>query len=323
MAICVAPGKVSQMARQDRGSHRHVAGMDELAERIAAAVAEDGWSELLEGLYLVRRSTPSGPLFGVSEPTLCVVAQGSKVVQLGDSRFGYDPAHYLLATAQLPIVTQVVEATPELPFLGVVIHLDLVLVGSVMVESGQVARNSPAARAVQVSPLDAGLLDAILRLIRLADSPEEVGFMMPLIKREIAYRLLKGDQGDRLREIVLQGGHTSRIAQALHRIREDLGEPLDVEKIAHSLGMSPSSFYQHFRAVTGMSPLQYQKRLRLQEARQIMVGEGLNASSAARRVGYHDASHFSREYKSLFGEPPIRDVEQIRAATEGSGRSLD
>lgn len=287
-------------------------GMEELVERIVAIVPHDGQIELFDGLYLARLSAPSKPFYSVSTPTLCVVAQGRKIVLLGDSRYQYDSAHYLLATAHLPIVTQVVEATPELPFLGVVMHLDLFLVGSVMVESGQVPRNSPAARAIQVSPLDTNLLDAVVRLVRLVDAPEEAHFMLPLIKREVVYRLLIGDQGDRLREIVFQDGHNARIAQALHRIREELGEPLDAQSIAQDLGMSASSFYQHFRAVTSMSPLQYQKRLRLQEARQLMVGGRLDAASAAHRVGYDDASYFSREYKRLFGLPPMRDVERLR-----------
>lgn len=304
----------------DRRALRARANMQELVERIAAAVPQDGRLEPLEGLHLQRLSSPSGSLHSVSEPGFCVVAQGSKEVLLGSSRCRYDPAHYLLVTAELPIVAQVVEATQERPYLSLRMDLDLVLVSSVMVEAGHVPqRGCPAARAIDVSPLDRGLLDAVLRLVRLLDSPREARFLAPLVKREIVFRLLTGDQSDRLRDIAAHAGHTHRIADALQRIRADLSEPLQIESIAQDLGMSVSSLYQHFRAVTAMSPLQFQKRLRLQEARRLMVSEHLDAASAAHRVGYDDASHFSREYKRLFGLPPIRDVEQLREEVLGNG----
>jgi AraC-like DNA-binding protein len=170
-------------------------------------------------------------------------------------------------------------------------------------------------RAFEVSPLDAGLLDAVVRLVGLLDAPaDEARFLRPFVTREIVFRLLKGEQGDRIRQIAFLGGHGHRIARALERLRQDFDRPLRIEDIAGELGMSVSGFHHHFRAVTAMSPLQFQKRMRLQEARHLMLAEDLDAASAGYRVGYGDASQFNREYKRLFGAPPMRDVEQLREA---------
>jgi AraC-like DNA-binding protein len=249
----------------------------------------------------------------VSSPAFCVIAQGSKEVFLGDERFQYDPMHYLLATAELPIVSHVLEASQERPYLSLSVKLDPTLVGSVMVEAGHVPPRSHAdLRAINVSPLDANLLDAAVRLVRLLDTPTEAPFFAPLITREIVYRLLMGEQGDRLRHIALQGGHAHRIARAIERLRIEFDQQLGIDDIAQELGMSVSSFHHHFKAVTAMSPLQFQKQIRLQEARRLMLGEDLDAASAGYRVGYNDASHFNREYKRLFGLPPLRDVERLR-----------
>jgi AraC-like DNA-binding protein len=238
---------------------------------------------------------------------------------LGDSRYRYNPAQYLIATAALPIASRVVEAWPERPYLGIVLKLDPTLVGSVLVEAGQPApRSNTSMAAIDVSPLDAGLLDAMVRLIRLLDSPTEARFLVPLVIREIVYRLLIGAQGGRLGQIAALGGSTHRIAEAVEWLRRDFNQPLRIEDIAHELGMSVSGFHHHFRTLTAMSPLQFQKQLRLQEARRLMLGEGLDAASAGYRVGYGNASHFTREYKRLFGAPPIRDVEHLRErAREG------
>ncbi len=168
--------------------------------------------------------------------------------------------------------------------------------------------------AIDVSALDASLLDAVVRLVRLLDSPTEARFLAPLVMREIVYRLMLGAQGGRLHQIAALGGATHRIAEAVERLRNDFDQPLRIEQLAQELGMSVSGFHHHFRALTAMSPLQFQKQLRLQEARRLMFGEGLDATSAGYRVGYSNASHFTREYKRLFGEPPMRDIEQLREA---------
>lgn len=187
-----------------------------------------------------------------------------------------------------------------------------------MVEAGHLSSlNRGDVRAIDVSPLDASLLDAVVRLVRLLDSPAEARVLRPLITREIVYRLLMGEQGNRLRHLALLGGHTDRIAEAVERLRKDFDQPLRIDRLARELGMSVSGFHHHFKAVTAMSPLQFQKQLRLQEARRIMLGENLDAASAGSRVGYDDASQFSREYKRLFGHPPVRDVERLRQTVSG------
>jgi AraC-like DNA-binding protein len=307
--------------RSTREARRAQASRDELAERIARAVRADGTAEPLDGLQLRRASAATELGHGTSYPSFCVIAQGSKEVRLGDRRYRYDPAHYLVATAALPIASRVVEASEERPYLGLVLTLDPALVGSVMVEAGRPApRNGSAMTAIDVSSLDAGLLDAVVRLVRLLDVPADARFLAPLIKREIVYRLLTGEQGERVRHIATLGGETNRIAEAIDRLRKEFDRPIRIEDLARDLGMSVSGFHHHFKEVTAMSPLQFQKQLRLQEARRLMLGEDFDAASAGYRVGYDDASHFNREYKRLFGAPPMRDVERLRgAATQSAG----
>ncbi len=289
---------------------------EELVERIGRAVREDGTVQTLKGLYLSRSSLPLKPLHSVLKPSVCVIAQGSKEVLLGDSRYRYDPSHYLLATVELPRVSQVLEASKERPYLSLRLELDPTLVSTVMVETGHDSpRDHADVRAIAVSPLNGNLLDAFVRLVRLLDAPAEAQVLLPLITREIIYRLLMGEQGSLLRHLALQGGYTPYIARAVARLRQDFDQPLHVEGLARELGMSVSGFHHHFKAVTAMSPLQFQKRLRLQEARRLMLGEDIDAASAAYRLGYHDASHFNREYKSLFGVPPMRDVQRLREET--------
>lgn len=297
----------------EREAQRRQANREELVERIAQATDADGVIQPLPGLHLGRVSVAGERVPSVVEPSLCVIAQGSKEVLLGDSRYQYDPYHYLLTTVGLPRISQVLEASPARPYLSLRLELSPTVVGAVMVEAGHTASSDPSdVRAIAVSPLDGNLLDAIVRLVRLLDEPTEAQALLPLIVREIIYRLLVGEQGDRLRHMAILGGYTPHIARAVERLRQEFDQPLRIEQIAHELGMSVSGFHHHFKAVTAMSPLQYQKRLRLQEARRLLLGEALDAASAAYRVGYQDASHFNREYKSLFGVPPMRDVQRLR-----------
>jgi AraC-like DNA-binding protein len=298
---------------------RQQAGREELVERIARLVPGDGGAEPLPGVVLRRAAAPTELGHGVSSPAFCVIAAGAKEVLLGDRRYRYDPAHYLIATAALPVASRIVEASPERPYLSFLLRLDPGLVASVMVEAGHPARRGQAAvPAIDVSPLGASLLDAVVRLVRLADTPGEARFLAPLITREIVYRLLQGAQGDRLGQITALGGQTHRIAAAVERLRRDFTKPLRIEDIAREVGMSVSGFHHHFKAMTALSPLQYQKQLRLQEARRLMVGEDLDAASAGHRVGYDDPSHFSREYKRLFGAPPLRHAVQRQERAEES-----
>ncbi|RYG34044.1 AraC family transcriptional regulator [bacterium] len=293
---------------------REKANRQELLRRIQRAMPEDGHSEPIEGLYLYRASQRSEPVVGVSEPALCVIAQGSKEIFLGPKSYRYDPDHYLLSTVELPATGQVHEASPDLPYLGLRLQLDSALVGSVMVEAGVPApRSQNDAKAIVVSLLDSSLLDATLRLVRLIDSPEEVRVLAPLIKREIVFRLLMGEQGKRLRHLAMLGGHSHQIARAVELLRNEFDKPLRVESIAKELGMSTSGFHHRFKSVTDMSPMQFQRQIRLQEAQRLMLGEECDAASAGFRVGYEDASHFSREYKKLFGQSPARDIQRLRS----------
>jgi AraC-like DNA-binding protein len=298
---------------QEHEARRVKANREELVERIEQAVRKDGAVQPLQGLHLARASSPLGPIHAVFEPSLCVIAQGSKEVLFGESRYRYDPSQYLLSTVELPRVGQVLEASKERPYLSLRLELAPALVSSVMLEAGHISPpGEPSVKAIDVGLLDVSLLDAVVRLVRLLDDPDEVPVLQPLITREIIYRLLRGKQGTRLRHLAIQGGSTSQIAQAVGRLRQDFDQPLRVEDLAREPGMSVSALHHHFKIVTAMSPLQFQKRLRLQEARRLMLGEDLDAASAAYRVGYRDASHFNREYKSLFGVPPMRDVQRLR-----------
>jgi AraC-like DNA-binding protein len=223
--------------------------------------------------------------------------------------------HYCLGTIELPIVSHVIEASRERPYLSFRLELDPTLVGSVMSELGHADKPQRAdVKAFDVSLLDAGLLDAVVRLVRLIETPTEARVLAPLIKREIICRLLLSEQGDRLRHIAVTSDYTSPIAKAIGRLREAFDQQVQIDDVAQEVGLSVSSFHHQFKTVTALTPLQFQKQLRLQEARRLMLGEDLDAASTAYRVGYNDASHFNREYKRLFGLPPMRDIERLRDA---------
>jgi AraC-like DNA-binding protein len=300
-------------ATSERPASRMQADQGELAHRIARALPRDGTVEPQPGLHFRRCSRPTEPVHGFYQPAFCVIAQGSKDILLGEDSFRYDPAHYMISTVELPMIGQVVRASPERPYLGVRLVLAPSVVTTVMVESGVVEpRGNGGVKSVDVSPLDANLLDAMLRLVRLTDVPSEYRVLAPLVIREIVYRLVTGAQGRRIRHLATFGGRAHRMVRAVERLREKFDKPLRIEDIARELGMSVSGFHAHFKAVTAMSPLQFQKQLRLQEARRLMLNENFDAAEAGYRVGYDDASHFSREYKRHFGEPPMRDVERLR-----------
>ncbi len=302
-----------QETRRITDEHRVEDLRQELIERMLRLLPADGHAEPIPGLRLIRRSLPPPPVHSVSGRAFCVIAQGSKTIMLGHEMHQYDPAHYLITTAELPTLAQITDATPEEPYLGVVLALDPALVSSVMVETGHAASDAQSSvKALDVSPLQADLFEAVVRLVRIAETPEDSRYLAPLVIREIVYRLLLGEQGGRLRHLTVLGGSAHRIARAIDRIRTEYDRPLRVEEVARDIGMSQSSFHQHFRTVTAMSPLQYQKHLRMQEARRLMLAEDMDAASAGFRVGYDDASYFNREYKKFFGEPPIRDVTRLQ-----------
>ncbi len=297
-----------------REAQRAQSNREELVERIARALPEDGTLDVSTSFRLARSSRPTEPIHSLYQPAFCVVAQGCKQALLGEEVFRYDPGHYLIYTVDLPLTFQVEEASPERPYLGFRLNLDSSLVASVMMESGlEPKKGNASLKAMDVSPLEANLLDAVVRLVRLLDAPPELKVLAPLISKEIIFRLLAGGQGARLSHLVAAAGDTRRISQAIGHLRERFDQPLRIDDLAHELGMSASGFHHHFKSVTAMSPLQFQKQIRLQEARRLMLGENLDAASAGFRVGYEDPAYFSRDYKKLFGAPPQRDIARLRS----------
>jgi AraC-like DNA-binding protein len=290
----------------------------ELIARMTRAVPEDGLLEPFPGIVLGRFSRPTEEqVYAMFKPSFCVIAQGSKEVLLGEEAFRYDPGHYLISTVVLPVVSQVVEASEEKPYLGFQLYLDPTVVASVIMESGiETKKTGASAKAMNVSPIEDELLEAALKLVRLLDTPGEMKFLAPLIIREIIYRLLRSEQGARLSHLLVSEGDTRRITRAVNHLREHMDEPLKIENLARDLGMSVSGFHYHFKNVTAMSPVQFQKQMRLQEARRLMLGEDLDVASASFRVGYEDPSYFSREYKKLFGTPPQRDIARLKSNIE-------
>jgi len=297
-------------------NNRLDAGRKELAERITTAFTGLGLLEIFPGIGIARACSPTHPLHSVFTPAFCVIAQGSKKVMLGDETFKYDPGHYLIATVDLPIISCVLDASDDLPYLSFKMDLEPTLVADVLIDSGIDLKESGAAvKAMDVSPIEEDLLDAVLRIVRLLDKPDDAQMMLPLIKREIIFRLLKGNQARRLIHLCA-GGDNRRISKAIENLREHFDRPLRIENISRELRMSVSGFHHHFKSVTAMSPLQFQKQIRLQEARRLMLGEDLDAASAGFRVGYEDPSYFSRDYKKQFGAPPQRDIARLRSNLE-------
>jgi AraC-like DNA-binding protein len=288
---------------------RDQANRQEMADLIEAALPNDGWIEPVPGIALGKLSRDAEHVFGEAKPAVCFIARGAKEVAVGEARYHYDTNHYLLVTIDVPARSTIMTA----PYLGVRIDLDPALVNSVMMEAGVSLGEPPEnAKAMTVSRCDTDLFDAATRLVRLLTRPQEASILVPQVKREIVYRLLIGPEGHRLRQLCAPAGNTQRIAQALEKLRQDFDRPLRIENLAQELGMSSTRLHHHFKTVTDMSPLQFQKQLRLQEARRLMLSEELDAASAAYRVGYDDPSHFSRDYKKHFGDAPMRDIANLR-----------
>jgi AraC-like DNA-binding protein len=301
----------------EREAQRIKNSREELIEQMLRTVPGNEVVEIFPGLFIARSSQMTQQCHSVFKPAFCVIAQGSKQVLLNDEVFRYDSGHYLISTIDLPIISHIAEASEEKPYLSVRLNLDAHIVAAVMMESGIENKKSDAGvKAMDVSRIDSEMLDAVVRLVRLAGSPDEINILAPLIIREIIFRLLKGEQGARLGHLLHSEGDTRRISKAVERLRQNIDQPLKIENIARDLGMSVSGFHHHFKSVTAMSPLQFQKQIRLQEARRLMLGENLDAANAGFRVGYDDPSYFSRDYKKLFGAPPQRDIAKLRGNVE-------
>jgi AraC-like DNA-binding protein len=291
----------------------------ELVELLERRTEFDGMHDtVIPELKLHRYSHPAEPAPVLYEPAVYVVVQGRKQVTLGDTTYIYDRSQYLAVSLELPVVSNVLEASPEEPYLCMSLTVDPRELAALIVETGvQAPRDDHDARALHVSPLRASLLDGFLRLVRLLATPEDIPVLAPLVRREINYRLLQGEQFGRLAQIAIGDGRLRRVSGAITWIKEHFAEPLQVEALARQVHMSPSALHQHFKSVTAMSPLQYQKHLRLQEARRLLLSGAPSAETVAYDVGYASASQFSREYARLFGQPPRRDAEQVREVVAG------
>jgi AraC-like DNA-binding protein len=294
---------------------RYVRGSgDERARAIRRFAQTDGdHNTVIPALTLHRRNAPSEPLHCIYNLGLGVVAQGDKQVLLGGEAIDYGPGQSMLTTIDLPVVSHVTGASLREPFLGMMLTLD---VRSIVQIASEVDASRPrrayAHRSISFEALDAALLDALVRLVTLLDEPALIPRLAPLIQQEITIRLLKGAHGSQLRQLVTVGSPSQQIAKVVAWLKQHFVQALRVDDLADRAHMSPSTFRQHFRALTGLSPLQYQKQLRLQEARQLMLNQSLDAGSAAGLVGYESSSQFSREYSRLFGAPPQRDIKRIR-----------
>jgi AraC-like DNA-binding protein len=286
----------------------------ELGSIIARFAESDGAHQTaIGGLRFHRWSQPTAASCNVCGPTFSFVAQGAKRVMLGDERYDYDDDHYLLVSFDLPIVSEIRRATPETPFLCLTLDLDLRGIADLLAHSEvAVPRDVPTECGLAVGRLTPALGDSLVRLARLLETPFDIPVLAPLVEREVLYRLLVGEQGARLRHLVAADSQSRHIARAIDWLRENYRQPLRVDDLAKIAAMSVSSFHHHFKAITAMSPLQYQKQLRLQEARRLMLAETIDASSAGHRVGYESASQFSREYGRFFGAPPRRDLALLR-----------
>jgi AraC-like DNA-binding protein len=286
----------------------------ELARLIERHVRGSGiCTTAMPHVSLIRADQPSTPTPAVYEASLCLIAQGSKRVSIGEHSVVYDASHYLLVSVDLPLVGHVIDASPDRPYLCCKIDLDAAMLADLMVaEGGAVPRTELP--VLGVYPSDPDLIDAAGRLVRLLDRPETIGALAPLIEREILYRLLTGPHGPMLRHVATAGSHLNQVSRAIAAIRRRFDGQIRIEEVAAEAGMSPSSLHAHFKAITRMTPLEYQKQLRLQEARRLMLVGGATAGSAGFAVGYESPSQFSREYRRLFGAPPRQDIERLHAA---------
>lgn len=269
----------------------------------------------IPGLSLFRREAPTEPKSCLYGPSVVLVIQGPKRVMIGDETYEPDCHHFLLTSVDLPVLSQVIEASKERPHLALSLRLDQRAIAEMMVDCNlPPPRGQQAGRGMVLGEGTRPLFEAFHRLVALLDEPDDIPILAPLIQKEILYRLVMSDQGTRLRQIALVGSPSHQIARAIGWLKTNYAEPLRINDLAARLQMSPSTLHHHFRSLTAMSPLQYQKWLRLSEARRLMLAERLDATTAAFRVGYESPSQFSREYSRLFGTPPSRDIASLRQA---------
>ena len=288
----------------------------ELAGRIAAHAPTAGeHPTAIPGLVLFRRTTTTACYRATYEPSLSVFVQGRKRINLGGTEYLCDESSFLLSSIDVPVQSQIVEASEAVPLLSMFLRLDMPTVREMLGrEDIPEPESAVERRGLAVGQTTAGLLGACGRLIELLETPEDIPFLNQLIQREIVYRILRTPQGERLRAIATSGDLSHRTARAISWLRANYSKPLHMEELAVVARMGVSTLHHQFRALTAMSPLQYQKQLRLQAARQRMLMDGIDATSAAYEVGYESVSQFNREYSRFFGQPPMRDIKSLRVA---------
>lgn len=288
---------------------------NELGKLIERHVEGDGsHATAIPSMSFIRHSKLTGPSYGVYKPSFCIVVQGAKEVWLAEERFKYSPADYLVASVDLPVIAQVTEASPNVPYLGFKLEFTPGQILEVLGDSQVEARPKEyTKRAMFVCQMESSLMDAVIRLARLLDNPEDIPVLAPLITKEILYRVLQGQHGVVLEQIAVAGSSTARIRDAIEHIMNNFDRSFRIEELAEIANMGVSSLHRHFKEVTAMSPIQFQKQLRLQEARRLLLSESTDAADVAFRVGYESPSQFSREYSRMFGLPPIEDVRRLRS----------
>lgn len=276
-------------------------------------IGKEDWPAPIDGLLLFRRESPTQPCSCNVEPSLVLVVQGAKQLLIGDRAYAYDPEHFLINSFNVPASSQVLEASTNDPCLGLGLKLDLRVMTELIAQSGlPIPRQQSSGGSSSLGTMTSDLLEPFIRLLALLDDPKSISVLAPLIVREIYYRLLTSDQAERLWQIASVGSQGQRISRAIDWLRSNYAQSLHIEELAAYVQMSTSSLHHHFRQFIAMSPLQYQKWLRLHEARHLMLNERLDAAHAAFQVGYESPSQFSREYGRLFGSPPKRDIAGLR-----------
>ncbi len=269
------------------------------------------------GLFMIRESAVSEPVARVNEVSFCLIAQGEKEVWLGEQSFRYGAGNYIVASVELPVTGQVVRASPELPYLAFKLEFSLAeVLEALSGTDAQPVLGRNARRAMFIGEAEKPLLDASIRLAALLDQPRHASALAPLCKKEILYWVLQGPHGDALKQTAIEGGSARRIRTVIEYMLANYDRPVQIEELAKLANMGVSSLHRQFKAVTAMSPIQFQKQLRLQEARRLLLTEPTDIAGAALRVGYESQSQFSREYARLFGRPPRADIRRIREQTE-------
>ncbi|KNH15484.1 AraC family transcriptional regulator [Priestia megaterium] len=286
----------------------------ELAKLIERFSKQDGvHSTTIPSLFLIRESIITEPISRVNDPSFCIILQGEKEVLLGEERFLYGSGHYIVASVDLPVTGQVIKASAESPYLALKLEFTSSQVLEILNGTDIKTRQGKnVKRAMYVSKIEPSLLDAVVRLASLLDAPKHIPVLAPLLKKEILYWILQGPHGEALEQMALEGSHASRIREVIDHIINNYGESFRIEELAKIANMSVSSLHRYFKELTAMSPIQFQKQLRLQEARRLLLTESTDVAEAAFRVGYESQSQFSREYSRMFGFPPKVDISRIR-----------